>query len=55
MEESEIQRQTRGGRNALEFGMKYGSGNHYYFCHFVNAASLPPEPLTSETSLSKKT
>lgn len=25
--------------NALEFGMKYGSGNHYY--HFVSAASLP--------------
>ena len=41
--------------NALEFGMKIGSGNHYYFCHFANAAFLPSEPLTSETSLSKKT
>jgi hypothetical protein len=30
--------------------MKSGSGNHYYFCHFVDAASLPREPLTSETS-----
>ena len=29
-----------------------GSGNHFYFCQFANAASFPPEPLTSETSLS---
>ncbi len=34
---------------ALEFGMKYGRGNHCYFCHFANATSLPPDPLTSET------
>jgi hypothetical protein len=31
-----------------------GSGNHFYFCQFANAASLPPEPLTSETSLSRE-
>jgi hypothetical protein len=41
--------------NALEFGMKYGSGNHYYFRHFVSVVSLPPELLTSETSPSKET
>jgi hypothetical protein len=36
--------------NALEFRMKYGSGIHYYFCQFANAASIPPNPPTSETS-----
>jgi hypothetical protein len=39
--------------NALEF-WDDSSGNHFYFCQFAKAASLPPEPLTSETSLSRE-
>jgi hypothetical protein len=39
--------------NTLEFWGN-SSGNDFYFCQFANAASLPPEPLTSETSLSKE-
>jgi hypothetical protein len=39
--------------NALEF-WDDGSGNHFYFCQFANAASLPPELLTFETSHPRK-
>jgi hypothetical protein len=55
MEESEGVGRTWGGwvMNALEF-WDDGSGSHFYFCQFADAASLPPEPLTSETSLSRE-
>jgi hypothetical protein len=39
------------GDDCARVWVKCGS-NHYYFCHFANLTSLPPEPLTSETSSS---